>query len=153
MSTFSSFISPSRTLRGTNIKSKKKMFEVLSRILSPVGDDQVSDNFIYQKLYARERIGSTGVGRGVVMPHCRVPNLSITRLAIIVLNEPIEYDTPDDLPADIFLGIIFPEDARDIHLKFLSNIAKMLRQDSFREKLRATQDNEQLYDFLLNTDD
>lgn len=129
------------------------MFEVLSRILSPVGDDQVSDNFIYQKLYARERIGSTGVGRGVVMPHCRVPNLSITRLAIIVLNEPIEYDTPDDLPADIFLGIIFPEDARDIHLKFLSNIAKMLRQDSFREKLRATQDNEQLYDFLLNTDD
>jgi PTS system nitrogen regulatory IIA component len=153
VSTFSSFISPSRTLRGTNIKSKKKMFEVLSRILSPVGDDQVSDNFIYQKLYARERIGSTGVGRGVVMPHCRVPNLSITRLAIIVLNEPIEYDTPDDLPADIFLGIIFPEDARDIHLKFLSNIAKMLRQDSFREKLRATQDNEQLYDFLLNTDD
>jgi len=153
VSTFSSFISPSRTLRGTNIKSKKKMFEVLSRILSPVGDNQVSDNFIYQKLYARERIGSTGVGRGVVMPHCRVPNLSITRLAIIVLNEPIEYDTPDDHPADIFLGIIFPEDARDIHLKFLSNIAKMLRQDSFREKLRATQDNEQLYDFLLNTDD
>ena len=128
------------------------MFEVLSRILSPTGDDQVSENFIYQKLYERERIGSTGIGRGVVMPHCRVPNLSITRLAIIVLNEPIDYDTPDDLPADIFLGIIFPEDARDIHLKFLSNIAKMLRQDSFRKKLRDTGDNEQLYDFLLNAD-
>ena len=127
------------------------MFETLSFLLASDKETPISENIIYQKLYERERIGSTAIGRGVVIPHCRIPELSLTRMAIIVLNDPMEYDTPDNQLADIFLAVIFPENVKDIHLKFLSKVAKFLRDDRFREKLRETESNNDLYELLLDS--
>ncbi len=147
----SNFISPNRALKGTSIKSKKKMFETLSALLASDKETPISENIIYQKLYERERIGSTAVGKGVVIPHCRIPELNLTRMAIIVLDEPIEYDSPDDLPVDIFLAVIFPENVRDIHLKFLSKVAKFLREESFRDILRSAENNKALFDIISDS--
>lgn len=126
------------------------MFETLSFLLAQDEQTSVSENKIYQKLYERERIGSTAIGKGVVIPHCRISEIHLTRMAIIVLNTPIDYDTPDNQPADIFLAVIFPENVRDIHLKFLSRIAQALRDDQFRDQLRQAENNKGLYHILLN---
>jgi PTS system nitrogen regulatory IIA component len=147
----SNFISPNRALKGPSIKSKKKMFEILSALLASDKETPISENIIYQKLYERERIGSTGIGKGVAIPHCRVQEVSLTRMAIIVLDEPIVYDAPDDQLVDIFLAVIFPEKVRDIHLKFLSKVAKFLRDENFRETLRAAENNKALFEILSDS--
>lgn len=126
------------------------MFETLSFLLAQDEQLPVSENKIYQKLYERERIGSTAVGKGVVIPHCRIAEIHLTRMAMIVLNTPIDYDTPDNQPTDIFLAVIFPENVRDIHLKFLSRVAQALRDEQFRDQLRQAENNKDLYHILLN---
>ena len=150
MLALSHFVNKNQVLRGPNITSKKRMFEVLSFLLASADYNEVSENIIYQNLHQRERIGSTAVGKGVVLPHCRIEGLSITRIAFVVLNKPIDYDTPDGEPADIFVGLIFPHNARDVHLSFLSRLVTLLRQDEFRAQLRATEDNKALYELLQN---
>tara|TARA_R110002167_G_scaffold104461_1_gene269122 strand:- start:4 stop:468 length:465 start_codon:yes stop_codon:yes gene_type:complete len=150
MISLSSFITLERVLQGAHIKSKKRAIETLSQLLGNTDTEQATASHIYQSFYARERIGSTAMGHGVVMPHCRSDRVSITQVAVLTLNEPLAYDSPDSEPVDIFIGLVFPEHVKDVHLSFLSELAKMMRNQSFRAKVREAKDNESLYALFLD---
>jgi PTS system nitrogen regulatory IIA component len=94
-------------------------------------------------LAARERLGSTGLGDGIAIPHCRLKSASILTGALITLAEPIEFDALDDEPVDILFALIAPEDAAQAHLSALAMLAEHFSQAEFRRRLRtATSDTE-----------
>lgn len=150
----SNFLSEENTLPCAALHSKKRIFESLSYLLAGNDNEAESDitsDHIYQSLYDRERIGSTAIGRGVVIPHCRTDKIKITRMAILVLRDSLEYDTPDDVPVDIFIALLFPKKARDIHLTFLSKLASLFKKDSFKEALRFATTKKELYSIIVNS--
>ncbi|MCF6764694.1 PTS sugar transporter subunit IIA [Thiotrichales bacterium 19S3-7] len=150
MSTLSNFIIPERVVKGALINSRKRVFEVLGHLLD-IPEETGSDK-IYQKLLGRERLGSTAVGYGVALPHARVEGVSLTKMAVIVLDKPIAYDAPDGDAIDIFIGVIFPEDVKDVHLDFMAHLTGLLRSESFRKKIRQADSNEVLYETLTATE-
>lgn len=150
MSTLSNFIIPERVVKGALINSRKRVFEVLGHLLDT--PEEIGSDLIYQKLLARERLGSTAVGHGVALPHARVQGVSLTKMAIVLLNKPIEYDVPDNQEVDIFVGVIFPEDVKGIHLDFMAHVTELLRSESYRKKIREADSNEALYQILTETE-
>lgn len=137
------FISQERTLNSASLSSQKRVFEVLSNLLQN-NQEKVSSDLIYQKLFERERIGSTMIGQGIVIPHCRIDKLSITRLAIVTLTAPITYDG-NLQTADIFIAAIFPQDVQNIHILFMSRLVKFLKSQGKVDQIRQAASNEALY--------
>lgn len=150
MSALSNFIIPERALKGALINSRKRIFEVLGHLLDT--PQEIGSDVIYQALLERERLGSTAIGHGTALPHARIDGVKLTRMAVIVLDLPIEYDTPDNQAVDIFVGVIFPKDVKDIHLDFMSHIAGLLRSETYRDKLREADSNEALYQLLTEVE-
>ena len=148
MSFLAPFLSQERTLNKAVLKSQKRIFEVLSNLLH-CDDGSISRDIIYQQLFNRERIGSTAVGKGIVIPHCRVDNLSITQLSILTLYESIPYDNSVE-PVDIFIAIIFPQNIKDIHIKFMSKLVEFIKSDGTIDKIRQSSSNEDLYNVFVH---
>ncbi len=138
------FLTPERTFCGVASTSKKRLLEDLAQIIS---DDVPALNAqeIYTHLLNRERLGSTGIGFGVAIPHCRVSNCSSIVGALITLNEPVGFESVDDQPVDILFALVAPEEGHDEHLKALSSIAERLNTPAYRERLRASKDAQQLF--------
>ncbi|WP_018298346.1 PTS sugar transporter subunit IIA [Fangia hongkongensis] len=143
MNFLSPFISQERTLNKASLSSQKRVFEVLSNLLQNP-DDGVSGDLIYQKLFERERIGSTVIGRGVAVPHCRVEKLEVTRLAILTLESPLEYDT-NQQAVEVFIAAIFPLEVNDVHIQFMAELVKFLKRPNMLEHIRKADSNEALY--------
>ncbi|WP_119343260.1 PTS sugar transporter subunit IIA [Facilibium subflavum] len=151
MSFLSPFISKDRTVNKASLKSQKRIFEVLSNLLH-TPDDEISSDLIYQKLFDRERIGSTAIGKGVAVPHCRIAGIMVTRLAILTLDVPIEYEMTNE-PVDIFIAAIFPESVKDVHIAFMGELVKFLKKKGTLTNIRQAQSNEQLYQLFLSASD
>ncbi|MET0380065.1 MAG: PTS sugar transporter subunit IIA [Spongiibacteraceae bacterium] len=100
-------------------------------------------------LAARERLGSTGLGDGIAIPHCRLKAARHIAGALITLTEPIEFDAMDDEPVDILFALIAPEDAAQAHLNTLAALAERFSQASFRQQLRDAGDDSALLDAAL----
>jgi len=98
----------------------------------------------------RERLGSTGVGHGVALPHARVAGITKVYAAFIRLDTPMDYEAIDDRPVDLAAMIIAPEDAGGAHLRALAQLSRQLRRDHVRERLRAAPDAQSLYILLAN---
>ena len=124
--------------------SKKRLFETIAQVVS---DDQTSlqYNDVLDKLNARESLGSTGLGAGIALPHCRVGNCTKPLGALISLEEAIEYDAPDDQPVDLLFVLLVPEEADQAHLDILAEVARLFSQQEFCAQLRAAQDSSALY--------
>ncbi|MBB3047115.1 PTS system nitrogen regulatory IIA component [Litorivivens lipolytica] len=138
------FLTRERTYCGAASTSKKRLLEDLSQFIS---EDVPALNAqeIYTHLLNRERLGSTGIGFGVAIPHCRVSNCSSIVGALITLNEPVNFESVDDQPVDILFALVAPEEGHDEHLKALSSIAERLNNPEFRERLRSASDADQLF--------
>ncbi len=100
-------------------------------------------------LMTRERLGSTGLGDGIAIPHCRLKSAHTLVGALITLAEPIEFDAMDDEPVDILFALIAPEDAAKAHLNTLAALAARFSQPSFRQQLRAATDDTALLNAAL----
>lgn len=100
---------------------------------------------LFRRLIGRERLGSTGIGHGVAIPHCRVENCTGTVGALITLAEPIDFDAIDSQPVDILFAMLVPEDAHDEHLQTLATLAGALNNPEYRQRLRRAQSDEALY--------
>ena len=124
MNFLSSFISSQRVINKATLQSQKRIFEVLSQLLEDE-DAHISADLIYQKLFERERIGSTAIGKEVAVPHCRVESLTMTRLAVLTLAEPIHYDEGEQ-KVSIVIAAIFPQNINDAHIKFMAGLVKFL---------------------------
>ncbi|WP_461519054.1 PTS IIA-like nitrogen regulatory protein PtsN [Porticoccus sp.] len=124
--------------------SKKRVLENLSDFLSERMDGVTADE-LYQGLLSRERLGSTGIGEGVAIPHCRLASCINITGALIKLQEPVDFDAIDGEPVDLIFALIVPEEQNDQHLQVLSLIAELLQDESVREELRQADSNESLY--------
>ena len=123
-------------------KTKKSILEKISELLSkPSGIDK---NAIFSKLYEREKLGSTSIGKGVAIPHARVKNIDYPFLSVIILDEAVEFDNIDSLDVDIIVSIIVPEDNFNNHLELLANLSGKLDDPDVRKELRQARNNGQI---------
>jgi PTS system nitrogen regulatory IIA component len=142
-----SCFTPERTLAGASASSKKRAFEIIAELLSQ-DCESLSEQEVLDSLFARERIGCTGIGHGIAIPHGRCSQCDTIRGAILMLEEGVDYDAPDKQPVDVFFALLVPEQASDAHIQCLSAIAKLLKQEGFCRQLRNAYNNQALYDIF-----
>ena len=141
-------LTPGRSLVNVPGGSKKR---VLEQIASLVARDLtgVDEQDIFESLIAREKLGSTGFGNGIAIPHCRLPGCTSPICAVLRLDTPVDFDAIDGVPVDLLFVLLVPEEATDAHLELLRQIASMLNRSEVRERLRQAQSSEQLYQMVV----
>ncbi len=115
-----------------------------SQTTNPEVQSRPSD-ILLQSLLARERLGSTGLGNGIAIPHCRLKTIDTVMGALITLAEPIEFDAVDGKPVDIIFLLLAPAQALQEHLNALAGLAERFNSAEFRQALRVASTAEQLY--------
>lgn len=143
----SQLIAPDRVLCLSEISSKKRILEKLSQILAmgAIGYDHAE---IFNRLIERERLGSTGLGHGVALPHGRYGENEITIGAFVKLDKGIDFDSPDNEPTDLLFALLVPEHHTDEHLQVLASLAGMFSDKNFCTRLRQCQTDEELFQHL-----
>ena len=142
-------LTPDRVLCEASVTSKKRALELLSSLLADI-DPELSENDIFNGLIARERLGSTGLGHGVAIPHGRFQYISGAFGAVVKLTQAVEFDAVDGLPVDLIFTLMVPEESTDEHLQLLSSLAEMFRSETFREKLRQAETAEEIIQLFNN---
>jgi PTS system nitrogen regulatory IIA component len=128
--------------------SKKRAFEEAGLLFENLHG--LSRALITDSLFARERLGSTGLGHGVAMaiPHGRIKGLKAPMAALFQLANPIGFDAPDEQPVNLLIFLLVPEAATQKHLEILSEIAELLSDAPLREKIKASTDAAQLHQLI-----
>lgn len=132
-----------RVASGLSFSGKKQALEELSGILAR-GASGVSSANIFASLSAREKLGSTGLGHGVAIPHGRIAGIQTSVGAFIRLRHPLDYEAHDSHPVDLIFGLLIPHGATEAHLKHLAAIAEMFSDDAFCKRARASSDDKAL---------
>ncbi len=140
------FITPEHIADGVHVGSKKRALEMLSELLTQGTDVPQSD--AYESLLARERLGGTGLGHGVAIPHGRLKRDGRVLGAFMHLPKAVDYDAPDKQPVDLLFALLVPEKANEEHLQALALLAEMMRDKMLREELRQAKSSAELYDLL-----
>jgi len=139
-------VSPKGVLAHLKVTSKKQaLLELSERAAELTG---ISDRLIFETLLERERLGSTGVGQGIAIPHGKLPQLDRLYGLFARLDTPIAFESVDDQPVDLMFLLLAPEGAGADHLKALARVSRLLRNQSVVEKLRATEDPAALFAIL-----
>jgi PTS system nitrogen regulatory IIA component len=138
MNRLAAILPADNVLVNVDATSKKRVFEhagLLFENQHAIARATVTDN-----LFARERLGSTGLGHGVAVPHGRVKGLKNPLAAVIRVQNPIPFDAPDDEAVSLLIFLLVPEAATQRHLEILSEIAELLSDRELREKLKTDSD-------------
>ena len=128
-------ITAEQILCGVKVSSKKKLLETLSDLLSKTNTG-LAEPEIFNGLVSREKLGSTGLGHGVAIPHGRFKNLSETVAVFIKLNEAVDFDAVDGEPVDLVFALMVPDESTEEHLQLLAALAEMFADAEIRNKLR-----------------
>lgn len=142
-------LTPGRSLVSVPGGSKKRVLEQIANLVVhdlPGLDAQA----IFESLVARERLGSTGFGNGIAIPHCRLTGCKAPISAILHLDTPVDFDALDGAPVDLVFVLLVPEAATEEHLELLRQIASMLDRSEVRERLRHATDGEALYRIVVD---
>jgi PTS system nitrogen regulatory IIA component len=131
--------------------SKQTILEQLSSRFAEVYELDQAD--VLDRIEEREKLGSTGFGRGVAIPHARVPGLARPVAAFLRLAKPVDFDSADGMPVEMIFGLLSPENAGAIHLQALAAISRLVRNESIRDLLIHANDAEALYALLNNVTD
>jgi len=118
--------------------SKKRVFEQVGILFE--NHQGVARSTVYDALFAREKLGSTGLGQGVAIPHGRIKGLKQAAGAFMRLATPVPFDSPDGRPVDLLFVLLVPEQATEEHLQILSELAQRFSDRAFREKLQTASD-------------
>lgn len=108
---------------------------------------------VLERVAEREALGSTGFGRGVAIPHARLPQLNRPVAAFLRLEAPVAFEAADGMPVDLIFGLLSPEHAGAAHLHALASISRMMRNDAMHEALSQAPSDEALYGLLSNVID
>lgn len=139
-----SILSPELTFCKVQGGSKKRLLETsASLIASKVSE--VNATQVYDALSAREQLGSTGLGEGIAIPHCRVPRTQKTLGCLVKLAEPVDFDSIDNMPVDLLFFLLVPEGTLAGHLDTLRMLAEHFSKPEFCQRLRAAQTDAELY--------
>jgi len=142
MNDFSDLLRPEAVYKDVAVAHKKALFAQLASAAEGLGID---GRLTAELLAAREKIGSTGFGGGVAIPHARLPDLPAVTGVFMRLAQPIEFDAVDDLPVDLVFMLLSPVDAGADHLKALARVSRRLRDGTFLTKLRGAGSPDALY--------
>ena len=127
--------------------SKKRVLETLSKLIAS-GQQNLTPEEIFESLISRERLGSTGLGHGVAIPHGRVKSSDETIGAFLQLQEGIDFDAIDNEPVDLMFALLVPEHSTEEHLQLLAKLAGMFSNPELRDRLRAANSSDALYTIL-----
>lgn len=133
MNLISKILSPDNILLDVESTSKKRIFERVGLLFE--NNQQIARSVVFDSLFAREKLGSTGLGQGVAIPHGRIAKLRDATAAFVKTNHPIPFDAPDGEPVHLIFVLLVPERATDIHLQILGELAQMFSDNQFRNHL------------------
>ena len=139
-------ITPNSVIAGLKVNSKKQLLAELAAKAAELSGQ--SERTILEILQQREKLGSTGVGNGIAIPHGKLPKLDRLFGLFARLDRPIDFEALDDAPVDLVFLLLAPENAGADHLKALARVARLLRDAEIARKLRGSRDAEALYAVL-----
>jgi len=146
MNRLAAILPASNVLVNVDASSKKRVFEQAGLLFE--NNHSVSRALVTDNLFARERLGSTGLGHGVAIPHGRIKGLKNPLAAVLRVQQPIGFDAPDDEPVSLLIFLLVPEAATQRHLEILSEIAEMLSARELRERLKTAPEAADLHKLI-----
>ena len=142
----SNIIDQSHVLSCSNVTSKKRLFQEISFKLEEMYS--LNKDYVLGALQEREKLGPTGMGQGVAIPHAKIEGINNIRGLFIKLDKPIDFESIDKQPVDLIFAIIAPKNDGVDHLKALAKVSRVLRDPDIRTKLRSTEDISALYSII-----
>lgn len=138
MNLISKILAPDNILLDTESTSKKRVFERVGLLFE--NNQQIARSQVFDSLFAREKLGSTGLGHGVAIPHGRIAKLREATATFVKTSHPIPFDSPDGQPVNLIFVLLVPERATDQHLQILGELAQMFSDTDFRNRLQVCED-------------
>ncbi len=148
MNRLSQILPPTQVLVSVEATSKKRAFEEAGLLFE--NQRGLNRALITDSLFARERLGSTGLGHGVAIPHGRIKGLKAPMAAVFSLQTPIGFDAPDEQAVSLLIFLLVPEAATQKHLEILSEIAELLSDAGLRERLKTSTDAAALHQLIAS---
>jgi PTS system nitrogen regulatory IIA component len=142
-------ITPGRVEFQQEIRSKKRALEEISRLLA-AGTPELARDDILVSLSSREKLGSTGLGGGVAIPHGRMRGIENSVGAFLRIGNGVDYEASDNHKVDLVFGLLVPQNCNEEHLKILASLAEMFLDETFCAKARAASDPRTLHELLVN---
>lgn len=130
------------------ISSRKKLLQEMARLLTLALDPQTREKDIYHCLLEREKLGNTGIGNGVALPHSRCTATNKAVIAVITLEHAIDYDSIDRQAVDVAFGLLVPQEASQEHLNLLSEIARIMSNNDYKAKLVKAPNATQVFELI-----
>ena len=146
----SDLLSPERIRCDVHSSSKKRLLETISNELAQ-NSENLSQREIFESLCARERMGSTGLGNGVAIPHGRIKGSQEIEATFICLKKPIPFDAIDGKPVDLLFAMTVPESCNEDHLKLLAQVAELFSDPALLKKLREADSPGELLQLLCSS--
>ena len=148
MVTLDQILAPECVCSSVPAGSRKRTLQVLGEVLAGA-EPEISAQAVFDRLVARERLGSTGLGEGCAVPHARVPGLGHTLAAFLRLRRGVDFDAPDHEPVDLIFGLLVPDESTDEHLQVLAAIARILSDEAVRSSIRSTEEPGRIREILV----
>lgn len=145
----SSILTQNKTSYNISAHSKKSVLEHIAELVSEDNENHKPMQLL-EKLIEREKLGSTGIGDGIAIPHCRIESCKEITGCLIKLETAIDFDAIDDEPVDIIFALIVPTEACDEHLKALASLAEQFSNTSYCKKLRNSFDSNSLFEAAIS---
>lgn len=149
MSAIEELFRPERVASRGSVSSKKRALELVSELMT-AGESTLSQAEVFSSLVERERLGSTGLGHGVAIPHGRMKNLDRAVCAFLRLGEGVDFDAADGRPVDMICGLLVPEQSTGEHLNILAMLAEMFSDVDFCERMHAAKNGGEIYQLLVS---
>lgn len=148
MNLISPLLPVSNVLLDVDVASKKRVFEQVGLLFE--NNHQIARSLVFDSLFAREKLGSTGLGQGIAIPHGRVKGLKEALGAFVRMKQPIPFDAPDGQNVSLIFILLVPDRATDLHLQILSELAQMFSDKTLRERLLGVQSAAELHQLILD---
>ena len=136
----------SNVMLDVDVSSKKRVFEQVG--LRFENNHNIARSQVFDSLFAREKLGSTGLGQGVAIPHGRIKGLKEALGALVRMKQPVPFDAPDGQAVGLIFVLLVPDRATDVHLQILSELAQMFSDKAFRERLLAAPSAPELHQLI-----
>jgi PTS system nitrogen regulatory IIA component len=147
MNLVAKLLPPANIVLDLEVSSKKRMFEQVGLLFE--NNQGIARSLVFESLFARERLGSTGLGQGVAIPHGRIKGLKDPVGALVRLKTPVPFDAPDGKPVTLVFVLLVPEQATEQHLQILSELAQMFSDRELREQLGGADDPGALHQAII----
>ena len=148
MNQITQLLSPENIVLDLDASSKKRVFEKIGLLFE--NNQGIARSAVFDSLFAREKLGSTGLGRGIAIPHGRIKGLKEARGAFVRLTTPVPFDSPDGKPVSLLFVLLVPEQATEQHLQILSELAERFSDRACRDALSTAENPDAIRQLFAN---